>query len=164
MGAGESPFFVTEEFALQKFLRETHTIDGNESSIVSLAPVVDGPSKKLFSGPAFSEKQHRSCCMRCLSSRFNRVIHFGTSANEEVIALGCLLGPVLLRFLPDEVDEIAGGEARRAALSNVGDLAAGEEIRPRGHGQDLGPIAAVLQHRLDHPLDPPVQSAEDYGD
>src|SRR4030095_1135297 len=24
--------------------------------------------------------------------RFNRVIHFGTSANEEVIALGCLLG------------------------------------------------------------------------
>jgi hypothetical protein len=49
-------------------------------------------------------------------------------------------------------------------LSYVGDLAAGEEILPRGHGQHLGPIAAVLQHRLDHPLDPPMQSAEDNGD
>jgi hypothetical protein len=33
----------------------------------------------------------------------------------------------------------------------------------RGPGKDLGPIVAVLEHRLDDALDPPVEAAEDDG-
>jgi hypothetical protein len=66
-----------------------------------------------------------------------------------------------LHFLLQEVDQVAAGEAGRAALADVADLAAGEEIVPRGHGQDLRPVPAVLQHRLQDTFDAPVQAAEE---
>ena len=66
-------------------------------------------------------------------------------------------------FRAQEVDEIAGGEAGRAALPDVRHLAAGEQVLLGGQGEDLGPVPAVLQHRLDEPLKAPVEAAEDDG-
>ena len=84
------------------------------------------------------------------------------SAGRQIdVALGRFLDPVLLRLPPDEVDQVARREARGTALADVGDLPAGEKILPRGHGEDLGAIAAVFQHGLDQPLDAPVQPAEE---
>ena len=72
-----------------------------------------------------------------------------------------VLGAGRLGLLLEEVDQVAGGEAGRAALADVGDLAPGEEIVLGGHRQDLRLVAAALQHRLEDPLDAPVQAAEE---
>jgi hypothetical protein len=72
------------------------------------------------------------------------------------VALGRFLDTVLSRLVLDEVNQVACREARGAALADVGDLPAGEKILPRGHGEDLGAIAAVFQHGLDHALGAPV--------
>src|SRR5207237_6454457 len=83
-------------------------------------------------------------------------------AGREVDELpGDLLGAALARFLLEEVDEVAGGEAGRAALPDVGDLAAGEQVVLGGHRKDLGLVAAGLEHALDDPLDAPVQPTEE---
>ena len=79
------------------------------------------------------------------------------SAGRQIdVAPGGFLDPVLLRLPLGEVDQVPRREARGAALADVGDLPAGEKILPRGHGKDLGAIAAVLQHGLDQPFDSPV--------
>jgi hypothetical protein len=84
-----------------------------------------------------------------------------TGAGGEVdVLLVHRLDAELLRLLLEEVHEIAGGEAGRTALADVGGLAAGEQVRLRGDGQDLRAVAAVLQHRLQDALDAPVQASE----
>ena len=70
-------------------------------------------------------------------------------------------GADLARFLLEEIDEVARGEAGRAALADVGDLASGQKILARRHGQHLRVVAAVLQHGLQDALEPPVQPAEE---
>ena len=66
----------------------------------------------------------------------------------------------LLRLFLQKVDEIAGREAGRAALTDVGGLAAGEQVFLRRDGQDLRAVPTALEHRLQDALDAPVQAAE----
>src|SRR5438067_1699624 len=64
------------------------------------------------------------------------------------------------RLFLEEVDEVAGGEAGRAALTDVGGLAPGQQVSLRRDGQDLRAVATALQHGLEDPLDAPVESSE----
>src|SRR5262249_49809663 len=65
-----------------------------------------------------------------------------------------------LGLVAQEVHQIAGGEARRAALPDVGDLASGEKIFFGRDGEDLRAISTLLEHGLEDPLGAPVQAAE----
>jgi len=58
VGPGKGTLLVPEEFALQEFLGEAHTIDSDERRLLPLTPVVDGSSKDLFPGAAFPEEQN----------------------------------------------------------------------------------------------------------
>ena len=69
----------------------------------------------------------------------------------------------LLGFLLQEVDQVARREAGRAALADVGDLAAGQEVVLGGHREDLRLVPGALQHGLDDSFDAPVQAAEQDG-
>src|SRR5262249_60499643 len=68
------------------------------------------------------------------------------------------------RLALQEVDEVAGGEGRRAALADVRDLAAGQQIVLRGHRQNARVVARSLEHGLYDALGSPVQAAEEDGD
>src|SRR5262249_35459036 len=54
-GTGKSPFFVAQQFALQQLLRETNAIDRTKRQVLSFAPVVNRPGKKLFATPALPQ-------------------------------------------------------------------------------------------------------------
>jgi hypothetical protein len=71
-----------------------------------------------------------------------------------------LLDTGLLGFLLQEVDEVARGEAGRAALADVGDLAPGQQVFLGCHRQDARLVPTALEHALDDPLDAPVQATE----
>ncbi len=86
----------------------------------------------------------------------------GTCGDVDVL-MRHLLHAERLRLLLEVVGEVAGGEAGRAALADVGHLTPGKEIRARGGRQDLRAVAEVLHRALDQPLDAPVQAAEQDG-
>src|SRR5262249_49163876 len=65
-----------------------------------------------------------------------------------------------LRLLLEEVDEVPGREAGRAALADVRDLPARQEVFLRGHREDARLVAAVLEDRLEQPLESPVEATE----
>jgi hypothetical protein len=63
-------------------------------------------------------------------------------ARREVdVAPGDLGRPDSPGLAAQEVDQVPGGEAGRAALPDVGHLAAGEKVLLAGRGQRAGPIA-----------------------
>src|SRR5690606_29196591 len=67
-----------------------------------------------------------------------------------------------LAFLAQEIGEVAGREAGRTTLSDIGQFAAQEEIVPRRDRQRPRLVAKVLEHRLHDAFGAPVQpSVED---
>src|SRR6185503_8778908 len=68
------------------------------------------------------------------------------------VALSYLIGADVPRLAAQIVGQVAGGEARRTTLPDVGDLAAGEQIIARRRRQDFGAITEVLHRTLDDAL------------
>src|SRR5262249_39050395 len=82
-------------------------------------------------------------------------------AGREIdVPLVDLVGAERLRLLLEEVDEVPRREAGGAALPDVRDLPAREEVFPRGHREDARLVATVLEDCLEQPLEPPVEATE----
>ena len=60
MRAGEGAFFVPEQFAFQKRLRDGAAIDGDKRPVFARAALVDGPRRHFLAGAAFAQEEGRA--------------------------------------------------------------------------------------------------------
>jgi hypothetical protein len=77
------------------------------------------------------------------------------------VFVGHCLRPDALGFVLQEPREVAGHEARRAALPDVGQLAPAQQILLGRRRQDARLVAEVLESGLDQMLGAPVQAPEE---
>src|SRR6185295_11837725 len=75
-----------------------------------------------------------------------------------------LLGADALGLRAEEVDEVPGCKTGRATLADVGHLATGEQIVLGCHRQDAAAIATVLEYRLEHFFQAPMEASEQNRD
>ncbi|MNN22499.1 hypothetical protein D3C81_1358580 [compost metagenome] len=62
-GAGEGPFLVAEQLALQELRRNGAAVDGHEGAGAAGRELVDGAGHHLLAGPGLSQDQHVGVCL-----------------------------------------------------------------------------------------------------
>ena len=84
---GESPFFVTEQFAVDRPRRDGAAVNRQECSAFTIAEIVNHTGKNLLSYPAFTDDQHRQVGFGHIQSRLNRQIQLWGVTYDAVAVL-----------------------------------------------------------------------------
>ncbi len=85
--AGESPFFVAEQFGFQQVFGDRCAVDPHEGIQATGTGMVDGLGKELLAGAAFTGDQHRERffgCAECLPLQFFQNLAAADDALERV--------------------------------------------------------------------------------
>src|SRR6266404_4355865 len=78
----EGSAFVTEEFAFEKQLWETATVNRNKGTVPPRALMVDGACYQLFSGPCFPFYDDGAICGRNHTDSLKDLMHFRCSTQH----------------------------------------------------------------------------------
>src|SRR5437773_955724 len=108
-GAGERPFFISEELALEKVFGDGRAIDFDERPGGAAGMFVDGAGNHVFADAAFAAQQHRGIGRRHALDCRQNFLHGGAPAHDvfELVALAervaqaavFLAQPARLQFL-----------------------------------------------------------------
>src|SRR4029077_10106197 len=83
-GAGESAFFVAEEFTFQQRLGDGRAIEGNVRLILSQAVLVDGGGRQFLAGSTLAVNQNGGIGRSDPLDELIDLAHAGTVANHAV--------------------------------------------------------------------------------
>ena len=122
MGAGERPFLVTEQFALQKVFRNGAAIDGDKGALLAPAATVNRQRRHFLSRAAFPQNQHRHIRGGHFANRAKDLLHRGAAAEHafERIPAQMLLQRAVLPF---QVGDIKGPFEHRLQLLHLNGFA-----------------------------------------
>ncbi len=86
-GSGEGPFFVAEEFALQKILGDRRAVDFDEGTGSAARFFVDGAGDEVFAHSAFAAQQNGGVGGRNAFDGGEHFLHFGTDRDDVGMAV-----------------------------------------------------------------------------